>query len=146
MKTSKTIYAWDGYCPYHESLTPETVAARRQEYPSAVFMAHPECRAEVLEVADAVASTSGMLRYAETADAEAFIVGTEIGLLYPLQKACPEKFFVAASEVMRCEDMKKITLEDIAASLDSLAGEVKVPEHIRRPAMQAVQKMIELAS
>ncbi|MBS3757816.1 MAG: quinolinate synthase NadA [Desulfobacterales bacterium] len=143
-KTDKTIYAWDGYCPYHDRLTPEEVTRRRQEYPDALFMAHPECRREVLEMADAVASTSGMLKYAKASRAETLIVGTEIGLLYPLQKASPEKQFVAASESLLCTDMKKIRLDDVATSLEKLTGEVKVPEHIREPAMQAVQKMIEL--
>ena len=143
-KTNKTIHAWDGYCPYHDRLTPEDVKKRRQEHPGAIFIAHPECRTEVLEIADAVASTSGMLKYAQESNAQTFIIGTEVGLLYPLQKACPEKMFIAASEAMRCEDMKKISLADVAASLESLSGEVKVPEHIRQPAMGAVQKMIEL--
>ncbi len=144
MKTNKTIYAWEGYCPFHDLLTTEEVTARRQEYPEALFMAHPECRPEVLEIADAVASTSGMLDYAQNSGAQTFIVGTEIGLLHPLKKACPDKTFVAASERMRCADMKKITLAGVAASLEELSGVVKVPEHIREPAMRAVRKMIEL--
>ncbi len=143
-KTDKTIHPWDGYCPYHDRLTTEEVSQRRQEYPDALFMAHPECRREVLDMADAVASTSGMLKYAKTSDAQTFIVGTEIGLLYPLQKASPEKRFVAASENMVCTDMKKIGLDDVATSLEQMTGEVKVPENIREPAMRAVQKMIEL--
>ena len=143
-KTDKTIYAWNGYCPYHDGLTPEEVTQRRQEFPGALFMAHPECRTEVLEIADAVASTSGMLKFAKASDAQTFIVGTEMGLIYPLKKACPDKTFVAASEAMVCPDMKKIGLADVAASLEALAGEVKVPDHIREPAIRAVQKMIEI--
>lgn len=143
-RTHKTIYVWNGYCPYHERLTPEEVTRRRQEYPDALFMAHPECRTGVLDIADTVTSTSGMLKYAKTSDAQTFIVGTETGLLYPLKKASPEKKFIAASEEMLCTDMKKIGLDDVVASLEKLTGEVKVPEHIREPAMEAVQKMIEL--
>jgi len=143
-QTDKTLYAWDGYCPYHDRLTPEEVTRRRQEFPGALFMAHPECRTEVLEIADAVASTSGMLEFAKASDAPTLIVGTEAGLIYPLKKACPDKTFVAASEAMVCPDMKKIGLADVAASLEGLAGEVKVPDHIREPAMRAVRKMIEL--
>lgn len=144
MKTNKTIYAWEGYCPYHNLLTTEEVTARRQEYPEALFMAHPECRPEVLEIADAVDSTSGMLSYAQNSGAQTFIVGTEIGLLHPLKKACPDKTFIPASERMQCADMKKITLAGVADSLGKLSGVVKVPEHIREPAMRAVRKMIEL--
>lgn len=143
-KSGKTVHAWSGYCPYHERLSLETVQRRRGQYPGALFMAHPECRTEVLETADKVASTSGMLAYARSSEAKSFIVGTEVGLLYPLRKACPDKLFVAASGRMECVDMKKIGLEAVAASLENLSGVVKVPEHIREPAMRAVQNMIDL--
>jgi quinolinate synthase len=67
-------------------------------------------------------------------------------MAYPLRKACPDKTFHMASERMHCEDMKKITLEDVAASLRDRSGEVRVPEDIRRRAYVAVQKMIDLSS
>ncbi|MGB9498977.1 MAG: quinolinate synthase NadA [Dissulfuribacterales bacterium] len=143
-KTNKTIHVWDGYCPYHDNLTVESVLQQKQAHPDALFMAHPECRTEILELADVVASTSGMIRTAQESENMSFIVGTEIGLLYPLQKANPEKTFYPASLDMECKDMKKITLQDVADSLENLTGEVKVPEKIRVPALQAVQRMIEL--
>ncbi len=143
-KTNKTIHVWDGYCPYHDNLTVESVLQQKQAHPDALFMAHPECRTEVLELADVVASTSGMIRTAQESENMSFIVGTEIGLLYPLQKANPEKTFYPASWDMECKDMKKITLKDVADSLENLTGEVKVPEEIRIPALQAVKRMIEL--
>ncbi|HMA67970.1 MAG TPA: quinolinate synthase NadA [Desulfosalsimonadaceae bacterium] len=142
--SAKSVHAWNGYCPYHERLSLETVERRRGQYPDALFMAHPECRPEVLETADQVASTSGMLAFARSSEAKSFIVGTEVGLLHPLRKACPDKLFVAASERMECVDMKKISLEAVAASLENLSGVVRVPEHVREPAMRAVQNMIEL--
>lgn len=143
-KTDKTIHTWEGYCPFHDALTPDQVLKQKQAHPDALFMAHPECQAEVLELADVITSTSGMIRTAQESESMSFIVGTEIGLLYPLQKANPEKTFYPASLVMECKDMKKITLEDVADSLENLTGEVKVPEHIRKPALQSVQRMIEL--
>ena len=143
-KTDKIIHKWDGYCPFHNALTPEQVIKQKQAYPDALFMAHPECRAEVLELADVIASTSGMINIAKESESTSFIVGTEIGLLYPLQKANPGKTFYPASTAMECVDMKKITLADIAASLENLSGEVKVPEHIRVPTLQSVQRMVEL--
>ncbi len=142
--TGKKIHIWPGYCPIHDRLTPEDVRQAQKAHPDAVFMAHPECRPEVLELADAVRSTSGMLRFANESDSTAFIVGTEIGLLYPLQKAAPGKTFYPASPAMRCEDMKKITLEDVVRSLENMEGEVKVPPDIQRPALKAVQGMIDL--
>jgi quinolinate synthase len=144
-QTKKKIHTWDGYCPSHEVLKAEDVHKAKKEHPDAVFMAHPECRPEVLELADAIRSTSGMLRYAVESENFAFIVGTEVGLLYPLQKASPPKDFYPASKKMFCKNMKKISLEDIARSLEFMEGEVKVPEDVRRPAFKAVQRMIDLS-
>ena len=143
--TKKKIHTWDGYCPTHDRLKPADVNHARQTYPDAVFMAHPECRPEVLELADVIRSTSGMIRYAEESKKSAFIVGTEIGLLYPLKKANPDKLFYPASSKMLCKNMKKISLEDVARSLELMEGEVKVSENIRQPAFKAVQKMIDLS-
>jgi quinolinate synthase len=143
-KTKKKIHFWEGYCPYHDILSPEDVRKARAAHPDALFMAHPECRLEVLEMADVVASTSGMLTHARNSDRREFIVGTEIGLLYPLKKQNPQKAFFPASPAMECVDMKKITLPDILRSLERLDGEVKVPEGIRKLALNAVQRMVEI--
>ncbi|MCK4618562.1 MAG: quinolinate synthase NadA [Desulfobacterales bacterium] len=143
--SKKKIHFWDGYCPIHDSLTAEDVNAAKQKYPDAVFMAHPECPPEIIDMADVALSTSGMIRYAMESKSRSFIVGTEIGLLYPLKKANPDKFFYPASLNMECSDMKKITLEDIVRSLEFMEGEVKVPEDIQRQALKAVQRMIELS-
>jgi len=143
--TSKKIHSWNGYCPIHDNLTASDVKKVKNKYPDAVFVAHPECRPEVLELADNVLSTSGMLRYAGEVKNRDFIVGTEVGLLYPLKKANPDKNFYPASEQMLCPDMKKTTLEDIARSLEFMEGEVKVPENIRQSAFKAVQRMVDLS-
>lgn len=144
-QTKKKIHTWDGYCPTHDRLKPEDVNHARRTYPDAIFMAHPECRPEVLELADVIRSTSGMIRYAKESKASTFIVGTEVGLLYPLKKANPDKLFYPASSKMLCKNMKKISLEDVARSLELMEGKVKVPENIRQPAFKAVQKMIDLS-
>lgn len=142
--TSKKIHIWNGYCPIHDRLTPQDVLAAKAARAGAAFLAHPECRQDVLELADAVVSTSGMIRYASESDSEAFIIGTETGLLHPLQKANPGKSFFAASDKMICPDMKKITLDDIVRSLEHMEGVVRVPEDIRQKALQAVERMIRL--
>ncbi|RLC26930.1 MAG: quinolinate synthase [Deltaproteobacteria bacterium] len=143
--SKKKIHSWDGYCPIHDSLTVEDVNAAKQKYPDAVFMAHPECPPDIIDMADVALSTSGMIRYAMESKSRSFIVGTETGLLYPLKKANPDKIFYPASLNMECSDMKKITLEDIVRSLEFMEGEVKVPEDLQRPALKAVQRMIELS-
>ena len=143
-QTGKKIHAWDGYCPSHEWLLPEDVVAAREAHPEAVFMAHPECRPEIHAMAAEIASTSGMIRHATESKAKSFIVGTEVGLIYPLQKANPDKQFFPASKKMLCKNMKKISLEDILRSLENMEGEVKVPEDIRVPALSAVERMLNL--
>jgi len=143
-QTGKKIHAWDGYCPSHEWLLPEDVQAAREAHPEAVFMAHPECRPEIHAMADVIASTSGMIRHAQGSKAASFIVGTEVGLIYPLQKANPGKTFYPASKKMLCKNMKKISIEDVELSLEKMEGEVKVSEEIRVPALKAVERMINL--
>jgi quinolinate synthase len=143
--TSKNIHIWNGFCPIHDRLSPQDVMQATSAHPGATFMAHPECRQDVLELADVVVSTSGMIRHASASKNNTFIVGTEIGLLHPLKKANPEKEFFPASDKMICSDMKKITLEDVARSLEHMEGEVKVPEDIRREAFKAVKRMVSLS-
>ncbi len=143
-QTGKKIHIWDGCCPFHDRLTPQQVDAARRAHPDAVFMAHPECRSEILEMADVIASTSGMINHAGQVPEKEFIVGTEVGLLHTLRKETPGKAFYPASEELLCKDMKKITLANVVTCLENLSGEVKVPEEIRVPALTAVERMIAL--
>ncbi|MBA2848272.1 quinolinate synthase [Thermosulfuriphilus ammonigenes] len=140
----KRISYWHGYCPVHEALTKEKVLEAKARYPRALFMAHPECRPEVIDLADAVRSTSGMLRFAQESDAEEFIVGTEVGLLYPLSKVAPGKRFYPAWEGMICPNMKRIGLKDLYLALKENQYVIKVPEEIRQKAWQAVSRMLAL--
>lgn len=142
--TNKKIHLWEGYCPFHNTLTPADVARVREQHPEALFLAHPECPPDILDIADSIHSTSGMIKYARESKHTSFIIGTEIGILHPIKKACPDKDFYPASTKMECRDMKIITLSDIVNSLENMTGIVKVPEEIRVPALSAVQKMIEL--
>jgi len=144
-RSNKKIHTWEGYCPFHNLLTVEEVQAAKTKYPDAEFMAHPECPPDVVALADVSVSTSGMIRHARQSDAPSFIVGTEVGMRYPLEKACPDKTFHMVSSRMRCDDMKKITLADIVGCLESMEGEVKVPEDIRKPALKAVERMIAVS-
>lgn len=143
-KTSKKIHCWDGYCPIHDRLSAEQVLNTKAAHPEALFMAHPECRPEVLALADAILSTSGMLDFAQRSDKESFIVGTEEGLIYPLKKANPNKSFYVASEAMVCEDMKLTTLDDVLTAISDMTYEVKVSEDVRIHASHAVERMLEI--
>jgi len=142
--TSKKIHFWDGYCPIHHHLLPDMLAETKDIYPHAKVLAHPECRYEILEMADAVLSTSGMLKYVSSSKDKSFIIATEYGLIHPLQKNHPDKAFIPASDILQCADMKKISLKDILDALDTLSPEVNVPEEIQARARGAVERMVAI--
>ncbi len=142
--TKKKVIAWDGYCNIHERVTLNDIEKARAEHPGALLMAHPECRIEVLEKADHVTSTSGMLRFAKSSPAREFIVGTEIGLMHRLRKENPEKAFYALRKDMICPNMKKTTLQSVLRAFQQNNYLVKVPEHIRIPAKRALDRMLAI--
>lgn len=135
---------WPGYCPTHERITAEAVLARKQEYPGAGFMCHPECRAEVIELADAVLSTSQMLTWAHTAPFDTIIVGTEEGLLHRLRLENPGKKFVLVSKVAVCPNMKLTRLESVLDALELNQHRIEVNEDVRLKALAAVERMVAI--
>jgi quinolinate synthase len=142
--TKKQVITWDGFCHVHDRVTREDVLKARKEYPNALFMAHPECKLEVLELADHVTSTSGMLRFANASEAREFIVGTELGLMYRLRKENPDKVFYPLRKDMICPNMKKTTLKSVLIALREMKHIVKVPEDIRIPAKKALDRMLAI--
>jgi quinolinate synthase len=145
-QTDKKIIPWEGYCPVHHFLTAEQVMRTKEAHPRAVFAAHPECRLEVLALADFVGSTTGIIRYAGQDNVREMIVGTERGIFYQLKKHHPGKVFIPASDQMICEDMKKITLADIRAALTQMKTVIKVPEDVRIPARKTLERMLAVSS
>ncbi len=143
--TKKKVIAWDGFCHVHDRVTRDDVLKARKEYPEAIFMAHPECRPEVLELADVVTSTSGMLRFARNSSEKEFIVGTEIGLMHRLKKENPDKVFYPLRKDMICPNMKKITLKSVLRALREMSHIIKVSEEIRIPAKRALDRMLEIS-
>jgi len=142
--TDKKIVYWEGFCPYHDRLTAEQVKRVKDDHPQALFLAHPECRPEVIDLADEVKSTSGMLEYVKKTESGEFIIGTEIGIIHTLKTQNPDKVFVPADEKMICPDMKKIHLDDIVKALVTASPVVKVEEDIRVRAYRAVEKMLKI--
>jgi len=142
-QTGRDMILWPGYCPTHARILPEYIIKLREEYPQAKVVVHPECRAEVITLADAVLSTGGIIRFARETEAREVIVGTEIGILHRLKKENPEKKFVPVSEQAVCPRMKMITLETVLWSLENMTHQVKVPERIRLKAKAAVDRMLE---
>ncbi len=143
-KTDKKISLWPGFCPTHIRIQPQYITNLRQEYPQAKVVVHPECRPEVIALADEVLSTGGLCRYANRTEVKEIIVGTEIGIIHRLRKENPGKKFIPASEQAICPRMKLITLESVLWSLQEMTPEVKVPEEIRLKAKVAVDKMLEI--
>lgn len=142
-----TMILWQGWCHVHDDFRAAEIEQIRADEPGSVLMAHPESRREVLDIADVVTSTSGMLRYPGNSDARAFIVATETGLLHRLGMLYPDRRFIPASRKAICPNMKVTTLEKCVATLsdewdDVLDHEVTVAESIRVRALQAVERMI----
>ncbi|MBA7478675.1 Quinolinate synthase A [subsurface metagenome] len=143
-KTDKKIILWPGFCPTHVRILPEHITRMRKEYPQARVVVHPECRPDVIALADEVFSTGGMCRFARETDVREIIIGTEIGILHRLRKENPGKKFIPLTEQAICPNMKLITLEKVLWSLEEMAPEVKVPEEIRIRAKAAVDKMLKV--
>lgn len=142
LHTEKEIIPWHGFCPVHENITVDEVASSREKYPDAAFMAHPECRPEVLELADHIVSTGQMFEVAQKDPRKIFLLGTETGMVYPLKKRIPGKEFIPVSSEAVCPNMKKITPRILLDSLESLSPEVTVPEKYAVPAREALEKML----
>ncbi len=143
-KTDKRMSFWPGFCPTHIRIQSQYITDLRQEYPQAKVAVHPECRPEVITLADEVLSTGGICRYARREDVTQMIVGTEVGIIHRLRKENPDKKFIPASEQAICPRMKLITLESVLWSLQEMTPEVKVAEEIRFKAKAAVDRMLEI--
>jgi quinolinate synthase len=143
-RTGKKMTLWPGYCPTHANMQPEDIIRRKVEYPQAKVVVHPECRPEVITMADEALSTSGIIRYAAREDVSELIVGTEVEILHRLRKENPGKTFIPVSEKAICRDMKLINLDKVLRSLETMTPEVKVPEEIRIKAKAAVDRMLAI--
>jgi len=141
-QTGRRIKTWPGFCPTHARIRAEDIQQRQTEHPRARVVVHPECKPEVIALADEVLSTGGMCRFARETDAGEIIIGTEIGIIYRLKKENPQKIFIPVSEQAICPTMKLIRLEDVLRSLEKLEYEIKVPERTRLRAKAAVDRML----
>lgn len=138
------VLLWEGWCPTHDDVTVEQVEAARAEYPEAPIMVHPECRPDVVDLADAVLSTSQMLSFAATNPADEFIVVTESGLVHALAKAAPGKRFHELAPRMLCPNMKMTTLAKVRDALLHNQFEVDVASGIAARARTAVERMVAI--
>ena len=143
-QTRKQVLTWDGNCFVHHQITRGEVLKVKNGIPGLVVLAHPECRREVLEVADAVLSTSAMIKYAKQSPADKFLIVTECGLSDRLLMEIPDKHFYKACKL--CSFMKMITLEGTHDSLRDLRHEITLSEEVREGAKRALERMLELTA
>jgi quinolinate synthase len=140
----KEIILWEGFCPTHIRVQEEDVINTKKLHHAAEFIAHPECNPEVLALADHICSTGGMFTYVKQSKAKEFIIGTESGMLYKLQKENPDKKFYLPTQNLVCANMKLITLGWVAHSLEKMVYEVKVSPEVREKALKTLEKMLRV--
>lgn len=143
-QTGRQMILWEGCCPVHDELSGEEVREQMRLHPGVKVVVHPECPPDVISLADAVRSTAGILNYVKNSPDKEFIIGTEEGFIYTLQKNCPDKVFHLARQQFRCEDMKLTTLEKLASSLEQLQYQIEVPEDIRQKAYLTLERMLKI--
>ena len=143
-ESTKTVIAWNGNCYLHHQITPESIRKIKEALPDVRVLVHPECRADVIALADAVLSTSGMVRYAKQSDAAEFLVVTECGLSDRLLVEVPEKKFYKACKL--CQFMKMITLDSTLRALERMQHEIVLDEAVRAGAERSLRRMLELSN
>ena len=149
-ETGRDMILWDGSCIVHEAFSFERIVSLSKSYPNAKFIAHPESESQVLEIADYIGSTSGLLNYVQESSATEFIVATEAGILYEMEKRCPKKIFIPApiqDETCACSEcafMKLNTLEKLYLCLEHEKPEIKLSNKLIEKARLPIIKMLEL--
>jgi quinolinate synthase len=145
-RLGRNLDAYPSFCPIHNLVTEASIKELKEKFPQAEVLVHPECKPEILELADYAGSTAGILNHVVEAEGRDFIIGTECGIFHPILKACPEKNLILASEKLICPNMKSITLDKILNSIVERQTVITVPEEVRQKAVLALEKMISMAS
>lgn len=150
-KTGRDLVLWNGACMVHEIFSQEKIADIRNQYPEAKFIAHPECEKEILDTADYIGSTSGLLKYTIENPAKTFIVATESGIIHQMQKANPDKIFIPAppNNACACNDcpyMKLNTLEKVYNCMKYDMPEVDLPIEVILRAQKPIARMLEISA
>ncbi len=143
-KVGRNFIVWNGYCPTHAGILPEHIFRAKQQHPKAKVIVHPECSPELTALADMVTSTEGMCRYVKESEETEFIIGTEIGIIYRMQKENPGKNFYPASDKAICPNMKRINLEKVLWSLTDMVHEITVPQDIMDKARLSIERMLKI--
>lgn len=150
-KTGRDMLLWNGACMVHEIFSHERIVKLRQRHPEAKFIAHPECEAHILEMADYIGSTTGLLKYTMKDSASAYIVATEAGILHQMQKASPHKTFIPAPPENNCAcndcpHMKLNTMEKLYLCMEHELPEIVLPEWVIREGRASIDRMLEVSA
>lgn len=150
-KTGRDLVLWNGACMVHEIFSREKIIKLKERYPNAKILAHPECEEVILQMADYIGSTTGILKYATNSPEKEFIVATESGIMHQMQKDNPDKTFIAAppNNTCACNDcphMKRNTLEKLYLCLKNEMPEIEVPMHIIEKAVKPIERMLEISA
>ena len=140
----KNIILWDGYCITHHRIRKDEVLKMRTLHPDAILLVHPECKPDIVALADFVGSTKQIIDYARNSVARKFIIGTEMGVLHQLQKDSPDKKFYLMSPGLVCPNMKKTTLTSVYESLRDGKYEITVEESVRLKAKVCLDRMLQV--
>jgi quinolinate synthase len=135
---------WEGYCPTHARILPENIMQAKKLHPLAKVLVHPECKPQLTELADVVASTEKMCAYVQNTPDTEFIIATEIGIIHRMKKENPGKSFYPASDKATCPNMKRINLEKVLWSLEDLTYEITVPQDIMDKARLSIERMLQV--
>lgn len=141
----KEIILWEGYCITHHKVRKDELIKAKEAHPDAISLVHPECRPEVVEIADFVGSTKNIIDYANKSEHDKFIIGTEMGVLVKLKEQNPTKKFYLMSPGMICPNMKKTSLESVYNALRKDQYKIEIDEQIRLKAIKSLDKMLELS-
>ncbi|MEA3558897.1 MAG: quinolinate synthase NadA [Candidatus Thermoplasmatota archaeon] len=139
----KKVHIWAGYCHVHNDITVEQIMELKKQHPASLVLVHPECTMEVIEMADKVASTEGMIKFAMSSDAREFIIGTEEGLVYRMRKEIPNKVFIPL-ETAVCPNMKKIGIGDVLKALEVMGPEIELDTEIIEGNKPPLERMLAL--
>jgi quinolinate synthase len=140
----KRMILWNGYCVTHHRVTVEEVRKVKEAQPDALILVHPECRPEVVELADFVGSTKQIIDFGTASKEKKFIIGTEMGVLFRLKKDNPEKTFYLLSQGLICPNMKKTRLESVYHALKEIKYVIELETEILVKARGALDRMLKI--
>ena len=139
------VITYPGFCPTHLQIRPDDIKKARQEHPKALVLAHPECHMSVVELADYVGSTTGIMNFAKNSDNKSFIIATEQGVVDRIIRDYPDKEFIPVKNNIICPNMKMTSLEDILHVLENENNEIFVDEDVAQKAVKCIDRMLEVS-